>query len=197
MRARLATFGFVIPRLGKNAAITVRWGYRCQQCNRVALYFIGDTFADHSGNEFVRPPASVPIDQIPWRQDMSPELIDRHTPGCQWCKHEVALHARYLRDHLIVDLAKFEASRTKADAELERMRRERVMGGRTLEDISKSGMNVQMSDDFGAHATIKAADGTTKPLRRVGDALSAKAVQDIQRAEAAGVLHNPIGHGAG
>lgn len=190
VRQRLSAYGLVIPQFGIKAGIVIKWGYRCLECNKLALYFVGDRFLDHAGNELDRPPSAVPIDQIPWKQDLPGHLINRHTPCCQHCGMEVALQNRYLRDRLIEEIDTFLASRSESERKLEAMRRAKTMGGRTLADIAARDAQVQavqaqLAHDFAAH----------QKQRRAFDVLAPEAKEDLRRAVAAGVMPIPAGRG--
>jgi hypothetical protein len=187
VQARLQASGMVIPLLGKDARITIRWGYRCPQCNRIGLYFIGDRFIDFSGNELDRPSSSVPIDQIAWRQDLPAASVNRHSPTCQSCGHELPLHHRAIRTEYLVECESWEDSRRAAEKELERQRRLRTMGGGTMAEMAESSNRL-------AAAGYRPHELETQQTKRINDHLSPEAKADIRAADRAGFLLTPKGH---
>lgn len=85
----LKRLGTVLPVGDVKAALEGRFkfGLRCQKCNQVALYFVGDQFLDLNNNEqYDRPQPHMKISELTWTQNLPADEIDRRDPRCQCCK---------------------------------------------------------------------------------------------------------------
>jgi hypothetical protein len=122
-RDRLSGLGINIPQGDVTAALQnkFKFGVRCTECNKVALFFVGEEWTMPNG-EVVDIPPPLPHNQILWSQTLPPHQIDRVSPKCQNCGVPVALEASgsFRRDrNRIIRIEQFEQSR---DASYDRKR---------------------------------------------------------------------------
>ena len=122
---RAAEIGFVVPQGDARSALRNEYkiGYRCKNCNKIGLYFVGTKWPN--GQQIIMegpdrilldvPPLNLPIDQISWTQPgKKSSEINRHRPTCMHCGHAMELgYKRRPRAKFVVDVARFETSRDK------------------------------------------------------------------------------------
>ena len=187
-RVELQRMGLSMPALNGEGKIVVRYGYRCRHCDSIALYFVGEKFVEPDGTTSDRPSSRIPIDLIPWMQDMAPHLINRAQPMCQvpTCSQPVHLLGRCVKASLVVDVEEFIASRERAVREVETVRRNRARTGG-----ARSTQAVSVTNAEGVSVVLEQEDPAFKD---VNARLSDDAKADIRAADAAGLLSmRPIG----
>lgn len=176
-RSQLSAMGCVLPNLS-GSEITTSWGLRCSSCGQLALLFVGDKFDDGFGVEIDQPSPYVPIDMIPWRQDLPPTQIKRSEPGCQHCGCAVALENGKFKAKYLVQVSKFLESRTATEREVAKKRIQHIRAG----DIPGSGAAIPTDPYTAGLKTGKISQHYT---------LSPAAKQDIEAAQSAGMLVAP------
>lgn len=103
-------FGIIIPIRLTQSSDERYWGYKCHACQGNALEFVGSKFSyslERDGELVTvdRPPLGVPIEDLPWIQDVGPNARSRTCLDlrCQKCRQPVGLQPdRSLRAFQIV-----------------------------------------------------------------------------------------------
>lgn len=112
-RLSLLNEGFVIPLgIADNKTGVHKWGYRCKQCNTIAIKFVGAMFLDADGNEVAGVPTNVQIHNLPWVYNGSSQNTNRMAPTCPNCGMNIVLDNGIIRRRLVVDLETWTASRS-------------------------------------------------------------------------------------
>lgn len=112
-RETLARAGVTVPEGDIEAIVQGKhkYGLRCTQCQRIALYFVGDTWTI-DGIVYDEPPP-VPHRRVAWTQNLPSHEIDRNEPRCQHCKVPVPLQpdGSFMRDRRLTLMEKWNDSR--------------------------------------------------------------------------------------
>lgn len=118
--------GFVLPEATSTDS-EIRFVYRCKNCNRAALSFVGSAFRAKGGNLRDRPPGDQPTHAVPWIQPrLRPEQIDRSKPICQHCHSSLFLRmGKFFMDKMIMPHPEWENARDKAYEKIREDRRRR------------------------------------------------------------------------
>lgn len=88
-REKLARMGAIVPQgiAGQGDADKSVYGYRCHNCDNIALRFLGTRWGPQG--ESAVPIAGTPLRHMAWTQDnIQP---NREDPRCQWCGATVRL----------------------------------------------------------------------------------------------------------
>lgn len=121
-RAQAMRMGVTLPGVMAGDQV-VRWGYLCTHCGHLALEFCGSTFTAYDGTQSEIIPVGVRFADLPFRQNMPTQRINRMVPNCQHCGQHVA-HDMYVPTRKrIVEVAQWRESRRRALAELPAVRR--------------------------------------------------------------------------
>lgn len=121
-RAAAMRMGVSLPGVMAGDQV-VRWGYLCTHCGNLALEFCGSSFTDYEGRSSEIIPIGVRFADIPFRQNMPTQRINRMVPNCQHCGQHVAHDMFVPTRKRIVEIAHWRESRRKALAELPAARR--------------------------------------------------------------------------
>lgn len=141
-RLELQRMGMSIPVLS-DGEVALKYGYRCCHCQAIALFFVGSEFVDLDGEVIDRPSTRIPIDMIPWMQELEPHEIRRDAPVCQEraCAQPINLVGRMLKERLIVDVEQYIKSRELEQRERELRRRNKARTSRAdSETVSVGGV---------------------------------------------------------
>ena len=137
-RDKLERAGVVLPTGSLTAVRDERfkYGLRCTHCNRIALYFVGDSW-EVDGQVTDMPPP-LPHHRLMWTQELPPGEIDRHTPRCQHCAVPVTLNkdGSFARERSrVILVAEWQSSRDKSYAEGRKEAKRREAGSATVENV--------------------------------------------------------------
>ncbi len=121
-RAQMMRMGISIPDV-VNSDTEIRFGYLCTHCGKIALEFVGTTFVDYQGVSHDTIPVGVRFADLPWRQSLPQQRVNRMVPNCQHC-HQHVTHDLYVPTRKrIVDVQAWSASRLKAREQRDAMLR--------------------------------------------------------------------------
>lgn len=121
-RSQMMRMGISIPDV-VNSDTEIRFGYLCTHCGKIALEFVGTSFVDYQGVSHDTIPVGVRFADLPWRQNLPQQRVNRMVPNCQHC-HQHVTHDMYVPTRKrIVDVQAWSASRIRAREERSAMLR--------------------------------------------------------------------------